>query len=119
MQDRRGQSTAEYAILIGVVIAAAIGMQLFWNRGLKAKWFNVMEHYTQETGGGVLQNPISQYEPYYNVSKFDVNQNRKSSDEYQLGGAVARTGIEETTRRTGFSSSEVDVKQDDGWQKAQ
>lgn len=36
-RDRRGQNTAEYAILIGLVVAAAIGMQTYVKRGLQAK----------------------------------------------------------------------------------
>lgn len=32
-----GQSTAEYAILIGVVVAAAVGMQTYIKRGVQAR----------------------------------------------------------------------------------
>ena len=34
---RKGQSTAEYAIVIGLVIAAAVAMQIYVKRGLQAK----------------------------------------------------------------------------------
>jgi len=33
----RGQSTAEYAIVIGLVIAAAVGMQVYVKRSLQGK----------------------------------------------------------------------------------
>ena len=34
---RKGQSTAEYAIVIGLVIAAAVAMQVYVKRGLQGK----------------------------------------------------------------------------------
>jgi len=36
-QSRKGQSTAEYAIVIGLVIAAAVAMQVYVKRGIQAK----------------------------------------------------------------------------------
>ena len=35
--NRKGQNTAEYAILIGLVVAAAIGMQTFVKRGFQQR----------------------------------------------------------------------------------
>lgn len=37
LKNKKGQSTAEYAILIGIVIAAVIGMQTWVSRTLKAR----------------------------------------------------------------------------------
>lgn len=39
-RGKKGQSTAEYAILIGLIIAAAIGMQTYVKRGMQAKLRN-------------------------------------------------------------------------------
>lgn len=37
LRNKKAQSTAEYAILIGIVIAAVIGMQTWVSRSLKAR----------------------------------------------------------------------------------
>ena len=47
-----GQSTAEYAIVLGVVITALVGMQLYIKRGLNAKVKNVTDHLTTQIGSG-------------------------------------------------------------------
>ena len=36
-RSSKGQSTAEYAIVIGLVIAAAVAMQVYVKRGLQGK----------------------------------------------------------------------------------
>ena len=37
MWNRRGQTTAEYAIVLGVVLAALVGMQIYVKRGAQAR----------------------------------------------------------------------------------
>lgn len=122
MLNRRGQSTAEYAIVISVVIAAVVGMQLYVKRGLQGKTKQVMDHFTRlnegtngtnllSTGG----NTFTQYEPYYQDQDYVVGQNSTSQEEYQLGGSVNRTGVNEATTRTGSSRQGTNIDGDDLW----
>ncbi len=82
MKQRRGQSTAEYAILFSVVIAALVGMQLYMKRGGQARLKIGIDEYT-EVGSSVrswldnsappagfvkFEHKHKQYEPYYTKS---------------------------------------------------
>lgn len=93
-----GQTTAEYAVVIGVVIAAVVAMQVYVKRGLQAKVKGVADNLTQQ---GADTAKTKQYEPYYTESTYEVTQDRGSTDKVVTGGAVSRTGITETTERTG------------------
>ncbi len=43
LRGKKGQSTAEYAILIGIVIAAVVGMQTWVSRGLKGRMVDALD----------------------------------------------------------------------------
>ncbi len=43
--DKRGQSTAEYAILIGLVVAVVISMQIYVKRGVQARFKDASDDY--------------------------------------------------------------------------
>ena len=92
----KGQSTAEYAILIALVVAAVIAMQTYAKRALQAKVRDAVVYMdAQANMGNTLQ-----YEPYYLVSNFDVTRE-------QSGGQVltnTRSSIDQMqniTRQTG------------------
>ena len=111
---RKGQVAAEYAILIAVAIAAFVGMQLYVKRGVQSKFKGVVDQLnfdSSPTGEAVLQ-----YEPYYtaagtSTTTFDTTQ----KDTGLAGGKVAITDVKDTTTRTGSSTQEVDLTQDDEW----
>jgi hypothetical protein len=111
---RVGQSTAEYAILIGVVIAVAVGMQLYVKRGLQSKFKGVVDQLNFDTspaGKAVLQ-----YEPYYTAAgSFDNISNNTQKDAMTKGGKIAITGINDTTTRTGSAAQGVNLTDDDAW----
>ncbi len=53
LRNKKGQNTAEYAILIGLVIAAAIGIQTYVKRGMQARSKDAGDDfYTGLTGSG-------------------------------------------------------------------
>ena len=67
---KKAQSTAEYAILFGLVIAAALAMQTYVKRSLNAKVKAASDMSTgtvtvTDVGSLVLE---EQYEPYYSSS---------------------------------------------------
>ncbi len=99
---KRGQNTAEYAILIGLVIAAAVGMQLYVKRGLQARTKGAMGYYITQTNnidltGGAAK---TQYEPYYASSDYNVTQTQNAETNiYESLNTQVRSNID--TSRTG------------------
>ena len=117
--NRTGQSTAEYAIVLGVVITALVAMQMYVKRGINAKVKNVTDHLTTQVGSGDLPlkgAQLSQYEPYYAQSDYKVDQTTKSTDTLAAGGGVTRDLGSEKTTRTGTSTQDVGLSADDQWQ---
>ena len=115
----RGQSTAEYAIVVGIVIAAIVGMQLYLKRGMQGKMKAVSDHMASVTGtadpslapiGTVLQ-----YEPYYNpASSVAVTSNRSTTEGIDASG-VGTTTYSDSTSRTGTQSQGATLTDDDAW----
>ena len=106
MRNRKGQSTAEYAIVLSIVIAAVIGMQIYVKRGLQAKVQGAMAHLsvgvTGSAGGAAgTIGTKEQYEPYYANTNYNVTQNSSSIDTYNNGGLFGKNQINENTTRNG------------------
>ena len=104
---KAGQSTAEYAIVIGLVIAAVVGMQVYVKRGMQGKFKDASDADivadADDSGEAYGVNAVEQYEPQYAtttkmISTRDVAEKATTS----VGGGVKReiTG-EEISSRTG------------------
>lgn len=108
-QRCRGQSTAEYAVVIAIVLAAAIGMQKFVQRGYQAKMKTAAVSLSNVVGTGEFSDfkAQEQYEPYYNEEKNLVTKREdKMSEQLKTGGEIARTNtgtdaIQKATQRAG------------------
>lgn len=90
--NKKGQSTAEYAIMIALVIGAALAMQIYVKRGMQGGLKFVTDKLkSSDTGTG-------QYEPYYQMSETtSTSEGVYSSEEAKTGGEVIRiTGKEGT-----------------------
>lgn len=106
-----GQSTAEYAILIGVVIAVAVGMQLYVKRGMQSQFKGVVDKLNKDTS-----NPILQYEPYYTAAgSFDNKTSNSQAEAMTKGGKIAITSINDSTTRDGSATQGVNLVDDDAW----
>ena len=93
---RKGQSTAEYAIVIGLVIGAAVAMQVYVKRGIQGKMKDAVD-YTDTDAVGVL-GTTKQYEPYYSRSTMSGTRISSGGEKLSTGGAVDRTMSDSTTR---------------------
>jgi hypothetical protein len=104
LNKKRGQNTAEYAILIGVIVAAAIAMQIYIRRGMQSRIKDAVD-FTKtaddDAGGYLFTSNQSQYEPYYLQSNFETTQSGQRAEYQQIGGGVNRDSISDTTSRTG------------------
>lgn len=104
LNQKRGQNTAEYAILIGVIVAAAIAMQIYIRRGMQARLKDAVD-FTQtaddEFSGNFFNSTVKQYEPYYLESNYTTSQTGSTTEELQVGGGVVRNSISDSTQRSG------------------
>jgi hypothetical protein len=113
---RKAQSTAEYAILIGLVVAAVIGMQTYVKRGLQERthdatqdfyggftgdtnWANISKISDETAKDGI---ETGQYEDSRMSSKStqNVTTNEQSSD-MAVGGTVTRSSANTSTQAQG------------------
>lgn len=104
LNAKRGQNTAEYAILIGVIVAAAIAMQIYIRRGMQARVKDAVDFTTTavDASGKIFFNQqLKQYEPYYMNTDFTTTQNGTTSQQFQPGGGVLKNTTSDITQRTG------------------
>ena len=104
---KKAQTTAEYAVLIALVIGAVIAMQVYVRRGLQGRIREAVNH----TGlGGSVGNVTfnfsgNQYEPYYLQSNQLSSQGINETSNMEVGGAIDRgSGATSTQNRFGVTS---------------
>jgi hypothetical protein len=106
---KRAQTTAEYAILIALVVGAVVAMQVYVKRGIQGRVRDVVDH--TGTGGEVAGENLtlsgSQYEPYYLSRTGNTAQSATNTENVGQAGATARTS---TTTTTGTQTQTM------GWQ---
>ena len=100
----KAQSTAEYAIVIGLVIAAAVAMQIYVKRGLQAKIKDAVD-YRPNAAGADVSAVLSgdDYEPDYLSSEMRSTSNTYENVGTDYGGKVTRklTGTGDVSTKTG------------------
>ncbi len=110
----KGQNTAEYALLISLVVAAVIAMQTYAQRALQARVRDASQFMVSGTPEGQVLGSRLQYEPYYLESEYDVT--RDSTETIRLDENVVEAN--EITNRVradgGFQESDYlgDIQDD-------
>lgn len=99
-RNKHGQNTAEYAILIALVIAAAMAIQTYVKRGLQAKVRDAVIYYATDADVSTL-GATQQYEPYYLQSDFDTQTDSTQTVDELTGGGWTRDVSGDSTSRTG------------------
>ena len=103
-RKKLGQSTAEYAIVIGLVIAAAVAMQVYVKRGIQAKVKGAVDF---DPTTGITSPPVTftgeQFEPNYSKSDWDTDQHAMGDTQTLVNGEVRRTitGTGDVNKRSG------------------
>ena len=111
--DRRGQSTAEYAVVLALVVGAVMAMQLYVKRGIQAKVKAGTDSLNAAAIPGVTS--LEQYEPYYVDTNVQTTQ-RQHVEEHYNAGAVGRQGTIDTTRQGQEQQGGADrMSADDVW----
>lgn len=100
LKNKKGQNTAEYAILIALVIGAAIAMQTYVKRGMQGSVKFAVDKVKKSDGR------TGQYEPYYLESSAETTKSvYKDTAQTEERGKVTRiTGVTgaHTTTRSGY-----------------
>ncbi len=104
--NKKAQSTAEYAVLIGLVIAAAIGMQTYVKRGmqarLRAQVINTVGTIIDADDAASLTDADVQFEPTGKTARStQVIQSERNTETMDYGGSVTRAGTQITAQETG------------------
>jgi len=103
LKNRKAQNTAEYALLIALVVAGVIAMQTYAQRALQARVHDAAVYMSgSASGGNVIGNDV-QYEPYYLNS--DYNATTNSNDNKRLGEGLVAADSTTNRTRTGAQSS--------------
>lgn len=106
-RNNKAQSTAEYAILIGVVVGALIAMQIYVRRGLQAKMKVVVDEPGELRNlGGAFTNVTfpAQYEPYYGApvsGSITTAQSGNQTEGLTTGGGATRGTTDLQATQTG------------------
>ena len=72
IKNKKAQNTAEYAILISLVVAGIIAMQTYAQRALQARVRDAGQYLEQQT---TTLGTTVQYEPYYLTTNYEVTRN--------------------------------------------
>lgn len=106
---KKAQSTAEYVIVLGLIIGAVIAMQTYVKRGLQGRVRDAVEFTDQgeqiqgegTAANAVVQFSADQYEPYYLQSQFDSDRLSTQTEQLLTDGEVERTLTQEHSGRRG------------------
>ena len=115
LKSKRGQNTAEYALLIALVVAGVIAMQTYAQRSLQARMRDASQYLVAKTSNvSIGLGATQQYEPYYLKSNYEITRN--SEENKRLGeGLVAQDSTSNRTRGDqGYQESSYDTSGTDG-----
>ena len=106
MKNKKAQQTAEYALLISLVVAAIIAMQTYAQRTIQARIKDASSHLVSETQ---TLGTTTQYEPYYLTTDYGTKRDDTTQQiqDIKKGNAIFKTAVQSTTTKTkgGFTSS--------------
>lgn len=97
VKNKKAQNTAEYALLIALVVAAVIAMQTYAQRTLQARIRDASLYLVNKTGD--LGN-TQQYEPYYLTTNYTITRTGDETEELAVN-LVSRSGNTVRSRDTG------------------
>jgi Flp pilus assembly pilin Flp len=100
LKNRKAQNTAEYALLIALVVAAIIAMQTYAQRSLQARVHDASIYLATSTG--TIGNS-TQYEPYYTQTNYAKDTN--SVENKRLGAGIDGMDSADNSVRTGYSNT--------------
>lgn len=99
LRKSKAQTTAEYAILIALVVGAAMAMQLYVKRGLQGRVHDAVNHTGAggDVGGEDLVFSGDPFEPGLVTSQAATNQSTSDTENVRAGGVTDRNVTTGTT----------------------
>jgi len=76
LKNKKAQNTAEYALLIALVVAGVIAMQTYAQRALQARVSDASLFMASQT---VTLGSTNQYEPYYMKTNYTIDRSANES----------------------------------------
>ena len=117
LMSKRAQSTAEYAVVIAIVLGAVIGMQTYVKRGLQARYKDVTKAFT-DSGGTFEGTDLTaklQYEPYYASQNITTTIDEHYSEKMEAKDKVTRNDVlSGRKRQPGSFTKEIGYSAPDG-----
>lgn len=106
IKNKKAQNTAEYALLISLVIAGVIAMQTYAQRALQGRVRDAASYLANQTSD---LGKTAQYEPYY--LKTDYTVRRTDSETFLFNDqTTAKSGLTNRTRQEGgFQEQQYDI----------
>ncbi len=86
LKNTKGQNTAEYALLIALVVAGVIAMQTYAQRSLQARMHDAGQYLATSTS---TIGDTKQYEPYYLKSDYTASHNAEENKRQGVGIVAA------------------------------
>jgi Flp pilus assembly pilin Flp len=103
LKNRKAQNTAEYAILIALVVGAIIAMQSYVQRGLQARTRGTTLYMTNEmvtamkaVDSSAVISGVNQYNPYYTDSVQETTRNFEEGTEASPNFVGVRSNTNKT-----------------------
>lgn len=107
----KGQSSAEYAIVLSLVVAAVIGMQVYVKRGLQARVKSGTDAFVSAGANFEITAPegaiglnavkftaLRQYEPYYQESSY-TSYSENVEQEHMGAGEISKEKVSDISVR--------------------
>ncbi len=108
LREKKGQSTAEYAVLILLVVAAVTTMNIFIKRGQQGAIKYAVDKHLINAGAGTLDGTL-QFEPYYTRSHIKSSTIQNGRTEMKGGGSTSIYKYSNTTIDTGSYEKTLEV----------
>ena len=103
IKNKKAQNTAEYAILISLVVAGIIAMQTYAQRALQGRVRDASQFLTNTTSD---LGSTYQYEPYYLTSSYEVNRNEAQIQLLDNQTTLTRERSQRTREADGYQQSD-------------
>ena len=104
LKNRKAQNTAEYALLIALVVAGIIAMQTYAQRALQARVRDA-SHYMSTSADVNTIGSTGQYEPYYLESQYKVSRDTSETQRLGVNQVEKDTDNTRTRAKDGFQVS--------------
>jgi len=102
-KNKKAQNTAEYALLIALVVAGVIAMQTYAQRAMQARIHDAAQYMaTADSNSTIGLGNSTQYEPYYLNSSYNTGTNSVDNKRMAPGGLEADSNV--NSQRTGFQT---------------